>query len=78
MMNLNWFVGDVLFGFLQMGDEIAARGVGIDPTNAKEFKMENVKKLWQQAHNSRSELKRMTMDNAYKDETAKINNEINK
>jgi len=61
-----------------MGDEIAARGVGIDPTNAKEFKMENVKKLWQQAHNSRSELKRMTMDNAYKDETAKINNEINK
>nr|CAG4642277.1 EOG090X00BV [Evadne anonyx] len=61
-----------------MGDEIAARGVGIDPANPSEFRIENIQKLWQQAHNSRSELKRMTVDRAYKGETDKITNEVNK
>ena len=61
-----------------MGDEIAARGVGIDPTNPDEYTIKNIKKLWQEGHSSRSELKRMTVDRAYKGETDKITNEINK
>nr|CAG4636748.1 EOG090X00BV [Ceriodaphnia reticulata] len=61
-----------------IGDSTAARAVGIDPEQIKTSGMKVVYKKMEEAHFSRSTLKRMTIDREYKSETDKITNEVNK
>nr|CAG4641431.1 EOG090X00BV [Eurycercus lamellatus] len=61
-----------------IGDSTAARAVGIEPELVEKEGMKIVRERMEEAHLSRSTLKRMTIDREYKTETDKITNEVNK
>lgn len=62
----------------QIGDSTAAKAVGVDPDQIKKSGMKIVHKKMEEAHFSRSALKKMTIDREYKSQTDKITNEVNK